>query len=193
MNASERPQHKPASTIHWLVRGVMWVLVALCVALPIFIVLAPFFLDRAASAPPDTAWTILELAGVVCGGCVFGAGFLGTLAWRGHSAIKGVVWRGNHPIAPRLPWYTRIWAGIVCAGVSMLLIAQLHRAISGDASGLSAFMTVVMVGIMFWYLSAPLLIGRWTEATVRSAPHLTMTPHQIHAAAKGEHGHRRGA
>lgn len=188
MNVLERLQHEPAPTIHWLVRSVMWLLVALCVALPLLIVLAPFFLRPAASAPPDTAWTVLELAGGICGACVFGAGFLGTLAWRGHSSIQGVVWRGNHPVAPRLPWYTRAWAGVVCVGVSMLLVVQLHRAAWGDASWLSTFMTLVMVGVTFRYLSSPLLTGRWSEATVRFAPRLTMTPREMHAAAKGEHG-----
>ncbi|MGH8215671.1 MAG: hypothetical protein ACREPZ_08260 [Rhodanobacteraceae bacterium] len=180
-----------APQIHWLVRGVMWLLVLLFVAVPCFLAVAPF-LHPAGPATSWTAWTAVELTGVICGSCVLGAGFLGTLAWRGHSDIAGVAWVGNHPVAPRLPWYTRAWAGIVCAGMLMLLIAQLHRMVDGDASWLSAFMTLVMVVVAFLYLAAPLVIGRWSEATIRFAPRLTMTPRAIHAAVKAEHDPRRG-
>ena len=183
-------QHDCEPTIHWLVRGVMWLLVALCVALPLFAVLAPFFLHAARSAPRMTAWSALQSAGVVCGCCVFGAGFLGTLAWRGHSEIKGVVWRGHGALAPRLPWHVRAWAGVVCLGMLMLLAAQLHSTVMGAASWLSAVTELVTVVVTFWYLTAPLLAGRWSEATVRLAAHFTMTPREIHAAVRGDHGRR---
>lgn len=189
VSAFERTPSRSAPTIHWLVRSVMWLLVALCAALPCCVLLAPFFPP---AHVPVTAWTALESAGVIGGCCIFGAGFLGTLAWRGHSEIRGVVWLGNHPVAPRLPWYTRAWAGIVCTGMLLLLAAQLHRTVAGDASWLSTFTMLVTVVITFWYLTAPLLAGRWGEATLRSVPCFTMTLREMQAAVKAEHGHRRG-
>lgn len=192
MNAFESKQHDPEPTIHWLVRGVMWLLVASCVALPLFAAVALFVLHAAGSAPRMTAWAALQLAGVVCGCCVFGAGFLGTLAWRGHSEIKGVVWRGRRALAPRLPWHVRAWTGIVCLGMLMLLTAQLHSTVMGAASWLSAVTVLVTVAVTFWNLTAPLLGGRWSEATVRLAAHFAMTPREIHAAVKSENARRHG-
>jgi hypothetical protein len=191
MIAPERPPYEAEPTIHWLVRGVMWLLVLLFLGLPCFLVAAPF-LHPAGPAPSWTVWSALEVAGVVCGCCVAGAGFLGTLAWRGHSDIAGVAWIDNHPVSPRLRWYTRVWAGVVCAGVMMLLVAQLHRLLVGDASWLSVSMTFVMVAVVLGYLAAPLVSGRWSEAAMRSALRLTMTPWAIHAAVKAEHDGRRG-
>lgn len=189
MDVIERPIRGPSPKIHWLVRGVMWLLVALCVALPSFMLVAPLFLHPVTSAP-GTAWTALSTAGSICGVCVLGAGFLGTLAWRGDPAIRGVVWNGHRVIGPHLPWYTRAWAGIVCAGMLMLGAAQAHRAVSGDASWLSTLMTIVMVVVAVRYVWSPFLVGRWSEATIRFAPRLAMTPREIHAAATAEHGRR---
>lgn len=190
MDGFDPEQHDSEPTIHWLVRGVMWLLVTLCVTLPLFALLAPFFLHASGSAPRMTAWTALQTAGVVCGCCVLGAGFLGTLAWRGHSEIKGVVWRGHRALAPRLPWHVRAWAGVVCLGMLMLLAVQLHSTVTGAASWLSVVTVLVTVAVTFWCLAAPLLAGRWSEATVRLAAHFTMTPREIHAAVKGDDGRR---
>lgn len=192
MDGSEPAPHDSEPSIHWLVRGVMWVLAALCLALLCTIAIAPFF-HATSPTPSATAWwTALESAGVACGCCVLGAGYLGTLAWRGHFQIKGVTWIDHRPVAPRLPWYVRVWAGIVCAGMLMLLIAQLHKVAAGDASWLSTLPACVMVIVTFWYLLAPLATGRWSKASVRSAALFTMTPREIHAAAKAEHARRRG-
>ncbi|MGH8124985.1 MAG: hypothetical protein ACREPK_03980 [Rhodanobacteraceae bacterium] len=191
MDVLERAGRKPEPGIHWLVRGVMWLLVALCVALACSIALAPWLLNPAASTPAETVWAVLPAAGV-CGCCVLGAGFLGTLAWRGDSAIRRVVWTGGRPVAPRLPWYTRTWAGIVCAGTLMLGIAQVHQSVVGDAAWLSALVALVTVAIAFQHLALPLSTGRWSRTTLRLATHLTMTPREIRATVKRSDDRRHG-
>lgn len=192
MDVLESRQYDPLRSFPWPVRGVMWLVVALCLALLCAIAVAPFFPHAASPVSPGSAWAALEAAGVACGACVFGAGFLATLAWRNHAAINGLRWAGDRPVAPRLPWYTRAWAGIVCAGALMILLAQLHRAAVGDGSWPSIAFAVLLAAMMFRYLGTALVTGRWGRATVLLMPLLSLTPRQIRAAARAEHADRRG-